>query len=460
MQSAISSESDIATLREEVVVELPNNSPRKKTAFKDRLPVIIPVTISSILLLCMFWWTACWIFGKIYQQEDHLSNLHILTIDLDAGNIGTSLTTAVQSLTGLKTQLSYDIPTNSYTFDSAYAAVRAGNEIWGAIIANAGASANLSAAISAGDTSLYDASSALTIIYNEARFAVVEEADVYGNLQAAAAATAAVYQRLFGEKILSDLAERNGSAVAGVAGLLMKPVGFETVNIQSFDFGIKVLLNTVGMVFPALSGFFFLMALNGISAQAGIWRRWGIVENWIVRVSFATVYTFLFSLSWTSWVYIFKNGGDLDAGQFFLIWMTLWLISNIHFHIIDVASSVIPLHFMPHFIFTWIIFGISSSLFPTELGSRFYKVDYFFPANHVWGILMTIFGRGANNHLKIDIPTLFGWLIVSICGGFWGNRKRVMDLRKHVAVPQKGVEDEEKGAKKDAENVVEEGAVN
>ncbi|KAL7267003.1 hypothetical protein RUND412_010425 [Rhizina undulata] len=462
MQAGISRD-DVSTLREEgpadVIplrdeeVEIPSNSPRKKTAFKERLPVIIPVTITGILLLCLFWCAACWIFGKVYQVEDHLSRLHILTIDLDGGNIGTSLTTAVESLTGLKTQLSYDIPTKSYSFDSAYAAVRAGNEIWGAIIANPGASENLTAAISAGDTSLYNASSALTIIYNEARFATVEAGDVYGNLQTAAATTAVVYQKLFGEKMLSELAQRNGSAVAAVAGLLMDPVSFETVNIQSFGFGIRVLLNTVGQVFPAISGFFFVMAVNGISAEAGIWRRWGIVENWIVRVSFATVYTLLFSLSWTSWVYIFKNGGDLDAGQFFLIWMTLWLAANIHFHTIDTVNAAIPMKFMPFFVLSWIILGVSSSLFPSDLASRFYKVDYFFPANHTWGVLMTILGRGANNHLKIDLPTLFGWLIVSACGGFWGNRKRVMDFRKQVAAVRKGVEDEEKGAKKGEEKV-------
>ena len=129
-------------------------------------------------------------------------------------------------------------------------------------------------------------------------------------------------------------------------------------------------------------------------------------------------------LSWTGWVWIFKNGADLGTGPFFLIWCIVWLYGLISFQVIDGACSLLEMRWMPFVVLSWIIAQVTSVISPHELANNFYRIDYFFPANHVWGVMMTIFGRGANNHLEINLPVLFVWYLVAASFGTFGNWTR------------------------------------
>ncbi|KAH0603556.1 uncharacterized protein H6S33_007878 [Morchella sextelata] len=397
-------------------------------------PAVLPKSLAlkqlvgaAVTLLVLFWANTSWIMGKMYKQADHAHRLHILAIDLDGGPIGSSLLSTTALLSGTHGQPTYvntpfsSSSASSESYSSIYTRVRTGGPIWGAIIANPSASTNLSAALTSNTTTPYDATTALTIIYNEARFRTVEISLIYSNLLAAAAATAATYQRSHGAATIASLSNASASSIAAA----LQPVAYTVDNITPFGFSSSVLLNTVMFVFPPLSQFFVVMAANGILAGgAGAYARWSLRSNLLVRAVLGTAYPCLIGLSWAGWVYTWKDGADLGAGQYFLSWLTVWLYASINFWVIDGTCAVLEMRWMPFFVITAIITQVSAVLSPMELASNFYRIEYLLPSHHIWGILMTIFGNGAANELKVNLTVAVLMLPVAASWGLWGNWRR------------------------------------
>ncbi|RPB07560.1 hypothetical protein P167DRAFT_495636 [Morchella conica CCBAS932] len=405
-------------------------------------PVVLPKSLAlkqligaAVTLLVLFWANTSWIMGKMYKQADHAHRLHILAIDLDGGPIGSSLLSTTALLSGTHGQPTYvNTPYDSSsdeTYDSIYNRVRTGGSIWGAIIANPSASNNLSAALSSNATT-YDPTSALTIIYNEARFRTVEISLIYSNLLSAAGATGAAYQRTHGVATISSLAANTNTSATSIAAAL-QPVSYTVSNINPFGFSSSVLLNTVMFVFPPLSQFFIVMATNGILAGAGAYAHWSLKSNLLIRAVLGTAYPCLIGLSWAGWVYTWKDGADLGAGQYFLSWLTIWLYASINFWVIDGTCAVLEMRWMPFFVITAIITQVSAVLSPMELASNFYRIEYLLPSHHIWGILMTIFGNGAANELKVNLTVAVLMLPVAASWGLWGNWRRWTKVSAAVA---------------------------
>lgn len=379
-----------------------------------------------------------------YKQADHAHRLHILAVDLDGGPIGASLLSTTALLSGTHGQPTYiTTPYSSSeaeTYDSIYHRVRTGGTVWGAIIANPSASTNLSAALSPSSnttttTTPYDPTSALTIIYNEARFRTVEISLIYSNLLSAAAATSTAYQRAHGAATIASLAASSNASAASIAAAL-QPLAYTIDNINPFGFSSTVLLNTVMFVFPPLSQFFVVMAANGILAGAGAYAHWSLKSNLVVRAVLGTAYPCLIGLSWAGWVYAWKDGADLGAGQYFLCWLTIWLYASINFWVIDGTCAVLEMRWMPFFVITAIITQVSAVLSPMELASNFYRIEYLLPSHHIWGILVTIFGNGAANELKVNLTVAVLMLPLAALWGMWGNWRRCTKASAAVAAPQ------------------------
>lgn len=397
-------------------------------------PVVLPKSVAlkqlvgaAVTLLVLFWANTSWINGKMYKQAEHAHRLHILAVDLDGGPIGSSLLSTTALLSGTSDQPTYVNtpydPSSDDTFDTIYNRVRSGGPIWGAIIANPSASNNLTAALSSSNntSTTYDPTSALTIIYNEARFRTVEISLIYSNLLSAAGAAGATYQRAHGVATISSLPT---SAPASAIAAALQPISYTIVNINPFGFSSSVLLNTVMFVFPPLSQFFVVMAANGVLGGAGAYAHWSLKSNLLIRAVLGTAYPCFIGLSWAGWVYTWKDGADLGPGQYFLSWLTIWLYASINFWVIDGMCAVLEMRWMPFFIITAIITQVTAVLSPMELASNFYRVEYLLPSHHIWGILMTIFGNGAANDLKVNLTVAVLMLPVAVSWGMWGNWRR------------------------------------
>lgn len=202
----------------------------------------------------------------------------MLAVDLDGGVIGRSLLDTVGLLSGTKGEPTYELVeySGSETYDSIYDRVRAGGRIWGAIIAGPKASDNLTTALTSSSSNSYDANSALVLLYNEARFRTVEISLIYSTMLGAASTIAANYQRTYGITTISNLGSNATDANKAAA---LRPIGYTVVNINPFGFSSSVLLNTVMFVFPPLSQFFIVMAVNGILGGAGAYATWSLKSN-------------------------------------------------------------------------------------------------------------------------------------------------------------------------------------
>ncbi|CCX16286.1 Similar to Nitrosoguanidine resistance protein SNG1; acc. no. P46950 [Pyronema omphalodes CBS 100304] len=413
------------TLHQEKTVE--RHPPPPKTPPRRKLLKII--LIGAVQLLILFWFVSSWMLGKMYKQSQYAHRLHVIAIDLDGGPIGASVLDTVTGLNGQPGMPTWErIPYGSgETFEDIYHKVWTGdNNIWGAIVANPGASDRLQEAITSRNAS-YDPTQALRLVYNEARYHTVTVSLIYSNLVAAVSQISAHYQLTTGVNGLSSL-PANATAANKAAFLL--PIGFTLSNIQPFAFSATYLINTVMFVFPQLSQFFMVMLLNGILGHAGAYINWSLKANLTVRFIIGTLWPFILGLSWAGWVFIFQTTGDLQTPQFFAIWSSIWLFAAICFWTIDGVGALIGVQWMPFFILSWIIVQIATVISPMQLASHFYRVDYFFPSHHIWGILMTIFAHGAGNNLKINLPVSFAWLIIAVAFGTWANTRRWKKAQK------------------------------
>ncbi|KAI5783657.1 hypothetical protein EDC01DRAFT_789346 [Geopyxis carbonaria] len=377
------------------------------------------IATSAAMLLALFWANACWILGKIHNQNGYAHRLHIVAADLDGGAVGAALLNAAATLNRTPGQLSWDpVPFSAgTTYEEVHAQVRAGSSIWGALVATPGASERLSAALN--DSSIaYEPAGALTLLYNEARHRTVEMSVVYPHLQAGVAAVAATYQSTHGAA---------AAATAGPSGnwrVLLNPVAATTELIAPFAFAASVLLNTVMFVFPALSQFFLVLTLNGVFGGSGAYSTWSLRRHLVTRAAVGTLFPLFIGISWAGWVWVFASPVALTGAQFVLVALTVWLCAAINFNVIDGVCALVPMQWMPFFIISWIITQVSATINPIELASVFYRVDYVLPSHHVWGVLMTVFGKGADNHLKVNLTVCFMWLVVGAAFNTFGNVKR------------------------------------
>lgn len=78
----------------------------------------------------------------------------------------------------------------------------------------------------------------------------------------------------------------------------------------------------------------------------------------------------------------------------------------------------------------WVITQVSSAIAPLTIANQFYRIEYFFPAHHMWGVLMTIFSEGANNHLDINLTVMFMWLLIAVPFNMWAQKRRWMSFRR------------------------------
>ena len=97
----------------------------------------------------------------------------------------------------------------------------------------------------------------------------------------------------------------------------------------------------------------------------------------------------------------------------------------INFHVVDgVFAHGLAMRWTPFFVFTWIVMQVTATISPIQLANQFYRYEYVLPSHHCWDVLMTIFGEGATNNLKLNLPMLAVWFLVSVAWNFTGNLRR------------------------------------
>jgi hypothetical protein len=300
-------------------------------------PFMIAAVASAMLLQVLFLVNMSYLFGSLFKAEHRVHNLHILTVDYDGGIIGKSLQGAIKQLQA-DTFPTFDIESKAKypAVEDIVQAVRKG-EHWAAVFSHAGASQRLAAALEGGDAAAaYDPTNTLTYVWNEVRYPAMEDGTIKSSMSQLMAVARISYNHINGTGALQTLNKNDPPALQ----VFLNPIQGGEINIMPTSQGTRVLYNTVAMVMPIIMQFFFLMAVNGVSAEFKLYSHLPVLNNGIIRLLLSLSYTFIGSLCWAGYIWAFRETWSVGAGQFFCTWVIIWLYMHINFLV--VRSS--PIH--------------------------------------------------------------------------------------------------------------------
>ncbi|GAB7355161.1 hypothetical protein MBLNU459_g5729t2 [Dothideomycetes sp. NU459] len=369
----------------------------------------IAITAAFISLQLLFLCNLSYIYGAFCNEEKRVHNINVLLVNYDNGVIGQGLEMAVKDFAA-PTFLGIQQSSPSYypTSSTIYDAVRSG-EYWAAIYTEAGASTRLAAALSGGEAaSYYNASNAITYIFNEARYATVADGSIESNIEQLLIAARVAYNHINGTQALQTMNTKDTAAIQA----LLNPIQPNAINIRPMKQGPRVLYNTVTFVLPIIMQFFFLMAINTTSTSFKLYSHLPLHDNGIIRVVLSLSYTLIGSMCFSAVIFAFRGSWDFTAGQFFLTWLTFWLYMHVNFLFMDVATAFVPAHLLGFIVLSWIIANVTSTIFPFELNPGFYRWAYALPAHETWQILIHIWSGGGGavaDKLAHALPVLFAW---------------------------------------------------
>lgn len=272
-------------------------------------------------------------------------------------------------------------------------------------------------------------------------------------LQLEGMASAIVSQQVVAPALAQNAADVN-------LEVALNPVGATYNNLVPFQFGARVVVNTVGTVLPILMQFFvrpllscpsrsavltprpqFVLAKNGVLEAFGIYweAKFGTLLKW--RLTCALVWTFLSAWSTVAWPLIFSESyGDdyASASLVFALWFVSWTYNFIMYCQLDLATSFLPPPGWPPVIITMIIFNVTSTVQPIELANNFFRIMYAFPAGAMWHTDLVIYSRGGLfGTLKWSAPVLAVWVVLSFAFEFviawWRERLAVKGMHEEAA---------------------------
>lgn len=380
-------------------------------AFWDgrKKPFAIACIASSVLLQVLFLVNFFYLYGSLYRVSDKVHSFNVLYVDFDGGVIGKSVQAAASGLASDSFPTIYNHSSTEYASPTAvYEAVRKG-DYWAGVYTHSGASQRLTEALQGNNAAaLYNTSNVISYVWNEARYAAPSDGYLESDMVKLVEAARIAYNKINGTGALQTMNQDDPSALQA----FLYPWSGNSINIKPTTQGDRVLYNTVTMVLPIIMQFFLLMAINGISAQFGLFQHLPVMDNGLLRILLSSIFTFIGSLCLTGVIWAYKESWAVGGGQFMCTWLILWLYMHINFLVMDVATGFIPQQFLPFFVLTWVVMNVTSTIFPFELSAGFYRLGYVLPAHETWQVLVQIFSGGAVNRLYQALPILFVYEIV------------------------------------------------
>lgn len=382
---------------------------------------LVATTAIGIAICLLFLLNLLYLYGSVYHETSRYQAIKCLMVDYDGGVIGHSMLQAYNQLQGPSFP-TFDVQNISQypTPDTVIQAVL-GRQYWAAIFTNAGASQRLSSALHGGAAAQsYDASNALTYVWNEIRYPAVEDSIIQPSLIKLVSATQIAYDHINGSQAMASLPKGDVAA----AQVLFSPIAATNVNIQSMMQASKVFYNTVSMAMAIIQQFFFILALNGISTRFGVFERFPAMVSGVLRLIISFIYTIFSSLVMTGYIWAFREDWGVSSNQFGLTFLLLWFLMHIYFCLIDGTVAFLPPPAMPFVILTVIFLDITNTSGPFELSPGFFRLGYALPAYEAYSVLIDIWSR-STAQLYISLPILFSWWVVALALAFVGHRRRI-----------------------------------
>ncbi|KAF4943304.1 hypothetical protein FSARC_14952 [Fusarium sarcochroum] len=401
----------------------PNRHPVRSSYWTQRWPgFIVPVAKSGLLLQLLFLANMSYLYGALFQSSDRVHALSVLAVDYDGGEIGQALRLAYNSTQASNfPTLEFHTPSEFPNPDHLETAVCRGG-YWAAIYAHQGATERLFQAIDGTNTSVYDPGDAISYMYNGIVYPVVAASMIDANLRALVTIATQTFYTIAPEvRAAVNLSDPT------IANVFLNPIQASTSITAPTNQGTRVLFNTVSMVMPQLMQFFFIMGLNAVFTFSGVFATMSKRDIFLIRLFLNKVFGLASGLAMAGYIWAFRESWEVSTGQFFQTWMCLWLFMDINFQVVDTFIEVlIPMRYWAYFFLSWIIINVTSTVWPFELSSSFYRLGYALPAHNIWTLLMTIWSRGCRNQNKVALPVLLAWWVIGHITSAWSARKRCL----------------------------------
>ncbi|KAJ5342074.1 hypothetical protein N7541_011198 [Penicillium brevicompactum] len=371
-------------------------------------PFLGAVAGSFVLVQLLFLANMSYLYGSAFNDGQRMQALKMLFVDYDGDIVGESVKDAYLQLA------SPGFPT----------VIERSAIIGGAIFANHNASLRLSTALASPEAAqTYQSTEALTYVWNGARYPSYAQV-ISSSAQVLVQGARGAYNAINGTSAMSAV----NTTETSIAQVLFNPISASSIDIKPTNQGGRFYYSTVTMVMVILPQFFFIMALNGISAETNIFGTVTPKINIALRLALSVGFTFIASLCMSGYIHAFQEDWQTTSGQFALTWMALWLVMHLHFCLIDSVTAVLPIKFMPFFILTWVIVNVTSTLSPFELSPGFYRIGYAIPAYELYQVLLDIWTHSCNPTLYRSLPILFSWWLVAFVAFLAATRKRTLAM--------------------------------
>jgi hypothetical protein len=367
--------------------------------------------LNFLMLQLLFLALYSYVFGSLFQQNSHLHNLNVLFVDYDDGLIGTAVRGAYNDLRGDSFPTVIEQSVSQFPSPENLKSAVCNAKYWAAYYTSPGATARLEEALVSGSAAMaYNQSNAMTLIWNEARYPAVIDANIVTPLQTLTSAARLAYTAMNGTGALQTLNLTDPAVISVFAN----PWQLASVDIQPTTQGSRLIYNTIVFILVLLQEFFYLGTINALYLQFNIYAHLYPHRIILYRNAISLAYTFVGSLCTTGAIWAFRSGWNVNANQFVLSWMVFWIFAHADFMALDVFTIWLPIPYVPMALVTWVIISVTSILIPFELSPGFYKWAYAIPAHEVYQVLIDIWSRGCNAQLSYALPILFSWELVGL----------------------------------------------
>ena len=407
------------------VIQIMTQNPRNSFPWKR---FFLAVGAIFLMLQIVVLGDMLYMYGSQFQQSSRIHNLKLLYVDYDNDVVGKSVMDAYDILRSDSFPTVQQVPETDYPNPADVRKAVCQGDYWGAIYAKPGASENLAVALN-GDGNNSNRTE-LCYIWNGARYSSIAASAIRSNILALIQATRSMYYKNNASAVITS-APLNSNPDA--LNAFLDPIQATEINIKTTEQGPRTLYNTVTLLIIILPQFFFVMALNGISAKFKFNSRVGVLPDIVFRMCMSLIYTFIGGLAMIGFIWAFRESWNVQGSQFMLSWMVIWLAMHISYLFYDITTACLPLIFVPVIVLTTILISISSTISPFELSAGFYRWGYALPGHELYQVLVQIWTDGCDNHLYRALPILFSWWIVFLVIAPAAMRYRVLQAHRETA---------------------------
>lgn len=402
-----------------------------KPAQFNQTKLSVATVVIALSVLIVFLANMAYLFGSTFQQKqrNHAFTIAAVNYDTDDSIVWAAFMQAYDLLRSDAFASLVVISSSSYPEpDQLVTAVRE-QEYWGAFYIHPGVSSRLAAAV-AGQSQSYNASEAVTYIWNEIRYPSVAASVIQAGILQLQATAQKVFQAGTTQQHLL-LHDTSRSFPQAAVTYYLNPFTATGINVSPAPQAEKAFYNTVVIATSIIQPNVFLLAFAGVSRASGLFSRpFKTSATWALLVGLA--YTLLGSLMTTGYMWAFREEGWAVTGaQFCLTWMALWLVQHIYYQLLDGTLALMPIQFFSFLLVTFVFVNVAATVFPLEGAPGFFVWSHALPAYQALQILVNVWSKGSH---KLDeaLAVLFAWWVVSGSYAAVGTMKKSRMVRKQA----------------------------